>query len=100
MPPRRRKARPIPCPPPPRWSDRLYLRLEKAHTALFRFLLEAHDNLALFTMADSGAAILQLRFSPHQAGQVLAFLREIEGLVPHELILRPSTKEPFLPSGR
>ena len=90
MPPRRRKARPIPCPPPPRWSERLYLRVQKAHTALFRFLLEAHDNLALFTVADPRAAILQLRFSPHQGRQVQAFLREIADIVPHEVVYRPN----------
>ena len=51
MAPRRRKPRPIPLPPPPPRSARLYVRLARQDIALFRFLLEAHDNLAVFTVA-------------------------------------------------
>lgn len=94
MPPRRRKPRPVPCPPPPGWSDRLYLRLDRSAIALFRFLLEAHDNLALFTVADPRQALLQLRFSPHQARQVRAFLAEIARAVPHEVVFEPGDGQP------
>lgn len=93
MPPRRRKPRAAPCPPPPRFSSRLYLRVERSRVALFRFLLEARDNLAFFTVADPAEAILQLRFSPHQAAQVESFLAEIQDLVPHEILLRPEAGE-------
>ncbi len=89
MPPRRRKPRPVPLPPPPPRSARLYLRLARPDIALFRFLLEARDNLGVFTVADPAAAILQLRFSPHQSRQVEDFLREITELIPHEIVFRP-----------
>ena len=49
----------------PTRSASLYLRLARADVALFRFLLEAHEGLALFTSlgADAqGREILCLRF--------------------------------------
>ena len=89
MAPRRRRPRAAPLPPPPPRSARLYLKLARPNVALFRFLLEAHDNLAVFTVADPAAAILQVRFSPHQVRQVRDFLREITDLIPHEIVFCP-----------
>ena len=36
----------------PRRSSRMLVRMESCHVAMFRFLLEAHDNLALFTVLE------------------------------------------------
>jgi len=48
-------------------SETLYLRLPRAHVAFFRFLLEAHEGLAMFTSLGADAAsreVLCLRFAP------------------------------------
>lgn len=63
--------------PPVRGSESLYVRLARADVAMFRFLLEAHEGLALFSSlgADgAGRETLLLRFAPGARAQVLRFL--------------------------
>ena len=67
-------------------SDFLLLSLAREHTAIFRFLLEAYENLAYFTVLDRKTALLKLVFSPNQRAGVLAALDEIALSVP--LIVR------------
>lgn len=71
-----------PCPPPPVHSGRLLVRLAPADVALFRFLLEAHENLAFFTVLERKAALLKVVFSPQQEGAVRAALAGIGKSVP------------------
>jgi len=47
-------------------SARVLVRLDASSVGLFRFLLEAWDNLAGFTVLDREEALLQVFFSPHQ----------------------------------
>jgi hypothetical protein len=79
-------------------SDVLYLRLARADVAMFRFLLEAWDNLALFTSlgADPGAReTLLLRFAPGLRQQVLGFLDAARTEFPLELLpAAPPAKVP------
>lgn len=72
----RRAERP-PLPPAPRRSGRLLLRLAAEDVAMFRFLLEAHDNLASFTVLERRPALLKLFFSPHRQRAVRRALAEI-----------------------
>ena len=70
-------------------SDILYLRLLRVHVALFRFLLEAYDGLALFTSlgADAqGREVLCLRFTPGSKTAVLRFLDCAQTEFPLELL--------------
>jgi len=70
-------------------SDVLYLRLARADVAMLRFLLEAWDNLALFTSlgADPGAReTLLLRFAPGARPEVLRFLDAARTEFPLELL--------------
>lgn len=55
-------------------SGKLLVRIAPRDVGLFRFLLEANDNLALFTVLDSRQALLKLLFSPHQEDEVLEAL--------------------------
>ena len=71
-----------PCPPPPRQSGRLLVRLAPENVALFRFLLEAYENLAFFTTLERRAALLKVIFSPQQENAVRAALAEIGESVP------------------
>ena len=63
--------------PAPNESSRLYIQLEPKHIALFRFFLEAEDNLAIFTVVDKFRAVLLLRFSPHQKKELLQVLENM-----------------------
>ncbi|MEG6504676.1 DUF4911 domain-containing protein [Nitratidesulfovibrio sp. 1201_IL3209] len=51
---RKRPRKPAPPLPPPRESSRLYARVAPRHIAMFRFLLEAQDNLGYMTVLDRG----------------------------------------------
>lgn len=65
---RRRRDRSVPL-PSARESDALYLRLPAERTALFRFLLEAYENVAYFTVLDRKEALIKYIFSPHMRVQ-------------------------------
>lgn len=73
------------CAPPPRRSRRLLVRLAPRDVALFRFHLEAHDNLAFFTTLERKTALLKVVFSPEQEDAVRAALAEIKASVPLNL---------------
>ncbi len=74
---RRRSPKRI-CPPPPVFSERLYLQIEPSQIALFRFLLEGYDNLGIFTVTNKFTGIIQFRYSPHQHREVQDFLKAIQ----------------------
>lgn len=62
-------------------SETLYVRLPRMHVAFFRFLLEAHEGLAMFTSlgADAkGREVLCLRFAPGAAGAVRRFVADVQ----------------------
>lgn len=71
--PRKRPGKPAPPLPPPRESSRLYARIAPRHIAMFRFLLEAQDNLGYMTVLDrglGGAGNRARSKSPGEAGDV------------------------------
>jgi hypothetical protein len=68
--------------PPARLSSKLLIRIEPHAVGLFRYLLEGSDNLALFSVLDSRAALLKLLFSPHQREEVRRALDGMRALVP------------------
>lgn len=70
------------CGTPPRHSGRLLVRLAPEAVALFRFHLEAHDNLAFFTTLERRTALLKIVFSPQQEDAVRTALGEIAASVP------------------
>lgn len=76
-------------PPPPQRSRRLYLRLDKDQIAMFRFLLESHAHLALFTVVNPAQNLLMLRFSPDAEAEVERFLRDVSRLRGLEIVFRP-----------
>jgi hypothetical protein len=61
-------------------SEMLYLRLARVQVAFFRFLLEAHEGVALFTSlgADAfGREVLCLRFAPGSGPDVRRLLKDM-----------------------
>lgn len=77
--------------PAPRWSDRLYVRIEPDKVGMFRFLLEAEDNLGYMSVVDRWAAVLQVVFSPHQEQAVRRHMRAMQSLVPFTVLPFPRT---------
>lgn len=66
----------------PSRSSRMLVRMESCHVAMFRFLLEAHDNLALFTVLERRPALLMLLFAEESRNSVLEMLEEISASLP------------------
>ena len=71
--------------PPAHDSAFALIRIAPGDAGLFRYLLEAHDNLALFTVIDPGRGLLKLIFSPHQKEQVREALAAMRPLVTFEV---------------
>jgi hypothetical protein len=63
----------------------LLIRIAPSDTGLFRYLLEGGDNLAMLTVLDPKKALFKLLFSPHQRGEVRAFLGSMRQTVPFEV---------------
>jgi hypothetical protein len=61
---RPRKARKWPLAPPRRSSEVLYAEVPRNQIALYRFLLEGYDNLAIMSVVDRYRAVIKLRFLP------------------------------------
>ena len=66
-------------------SEALLIRIAPSDTGLFRYLLEGGDNLAMLTVLDPKKALFKLLFSPHQRGEVRAFLESMRQTVPFEV---------------
>lgn len=54
--------------------------------AMFRFLLEAYDNVAMFTVLDPKKTLLKLIFSPHDAKYIKEILTSMQSNVPFVLV--------------
>ena len=66
--PSRRRPRKRVLAPAPESSARIYVRVSSADIALFRFLLEAHDNLGVFTVVNKFEGVLMVRFFRRSSG--------------------------------
>ncbi|MDD4731046.1 MAG: DUF4911 domain-containing protein [Desulfovibrio sp.] len=79
--------------PAPAHSARLYVQIPRSEIGLFRFLLEAWDNLALFTVVDRLRGVLLLRFSPHQEREVRVFLEAAAQEMPLHVVHQPTRRD-------
>ena len=61
---RRKARREWPLAPPRRSSEVLYAEVPRNQIALYRFLLEGYDNLAVMSVVDRYRAVIKLRFLP------------------------------------
>ncbi len=69
-----------------RFSSCVYVKIAPSQVGMFRFLLEAYDNLALFTVLDKFEAILKVFYSPHQAKEAQERLADMQSLVDFEIL--------------
>jgi len=85
---KKQRARRFPPPlPAPRFSSCLYVRLAPRDVAMFRFLLEAEDNLAYMSTVDRWACVLRVTFSPHQEAAARRYLKTMREKIDFEIIL-------------
>lgn len=64
------------------YSDRILVELAPGNVAMFRFLLEAYENLALFTVLERNTALLKVFFAPQSSEEVIRMLEDINRSVP------------------
>ena len=62
LPTRRRKPKLFPLAPPETASRVLYAEIPRNRIALYRFLLEGYDNLAIMSVVDRYRAVIKLRY--------------------------------------
>ncbi len=72
------------------FSARLYVKIDNSKVHLFRYLLEAQDNLGIMTVADRWGAVLLVRYSPHQEKEMLEFLQGMQDTVQFTIIPLPA----------
>lgn len=71
---------------PERYSANLIIMLRPSDIAMFRFLLEAYENLAFFTVLDKRQAIIKLIFAGESKNEVMKVLEIIKKSVPLEIL--------------
>ncbi len=74
----RKARREWPLAPPRRSSEVLYAEVPRNQIALYRFLLEGYDNLAVMSVVDRYRAVIKLRFLP-DADEALRGLLQSQG---------------------
>lgn len=62
-------------------SDCLLVKIASADVAMFRFLLEAHENLAYCTTLDAHTCLLKVIFAPGSREAVLDFLYHAQNTI-------------------
>ena len=78
----RERRKPAPALPPPTRSDSLLVRIAPERTGLFRFLLEAYDHVAYFTVLENKTALLRVIFSPHRQREAREALQQMAQSLP------------------
>ena len=94
---KKRARRPF---PPLRESFRLLVRLAPEDVAMFRFLLEAMDNLAGFTVLDRKEALLKVFGSAHQEQAIFNALREMGESLKLDVLPWPGSEKQVQDTGR
>ncbi len=70
---------------PASYSSSVYIKIAPSEVGMFRFLLEAYENLALFTVLDKFQAILKVFYSPHQEKEALERLEDMQSIIAFEI---------------
>lgn len=85
---RKRQRKPRPPLPAPVSSARVYIHIAPTDVAMFRFLLEAEDNLGYMSVLNRWEALLKVTCSPHQTARLRHYLAGMKELLPFTLIAR------------
>lgn len=71
---RPRRGKPLPLTPPERTSRVVYAEVPRHKIALYRFLFEGYDNLAIISVVDRYRAVIKVRFLADAEKDVRALL--------------------------
>ena len=63
-------------------SNYLLVQIEPSKVGMFRFLLEAYEHIAYFSVINRNKALLKIIFSPHRERATLKALEEIASSIP------------------
>lgn len=72
-----------------RKSSVLYVKLKSKDMAMFRFLLEAYDGLALLTIIEPKTALVKVLHSPHEEKRLSLALESVQEIISIEIIENP-----------
>lgn len=73
----------------PEWSERIFLAINPHDVHMFRYLLEAYDNLGYMSVVDRWRAVLRVSYSPHQRQEVLDVLEDMRETVAFSFLPSP-----------
>lgn len=73
----------------------IYLQLAPEKTGLFRFLMEAYDNLALFTVLNKKTALIKVSFAEASRDDVLTMLADIGQTIALQTVFAPDPAGQF-----
>ncbi len=91
--PRKRKKRKLGPPlEPATRSECLLIRIAPEKVGMFRFLLEAYEHIAYFSVINRQQAVLKVVFSPHRARATQDMLAEIGQSLDLEILPWPHSK--------
>ncbi len=76
---------------PALYSQYLLVRLAPDQVGMFRFLLEAYEHLAYFSVMNKQEALLKIVFSPHREYATHKALEEIAQSMPIQILPWPSS---------
>ncbi len=76
---------------PAEYSQYLLVRLAPEQVGMFRFLLEAYEHLAYFSVMNKQEALLKIVFSPHRAHAARKALEEIAASIPIQIMPWPTS---------
>jgi len=70
-------------------SSIVYVRLRSQDMAMFRFLMEAHDALAMLTIIEPKATLVKILYSPHEEERLHLALTSVQELISVEIVENP-----------
>ncbi len=73
------------------WSQTLLVRLAPSQVGMFRFLLEAYEHIAYFSVINRHEALLKIVFSPHREKAARKALEEIGQSLALEILPWPTS---------
>jgi hypothetical protein len=76
----RKRRRPLPL--PRTWSEQVYIEVPREEIWYVKFILEAYENLAYFSVIDKYRAVLQLVFSKDGEQELHALVRGLAQEIP------------------
>ncbi len=88
---RKKKRRLGPALAPATLSDYCLVRIAPAKVGMFRFLLEAYEHIAYFSVLNKQEALLKIVYSPHRARAAKDALNEIAQSLDMQILPWPAS---------